>query len=109
VVRAYLRRGLHGMLTSDPYPYLDHLLGGYFHQDAYELGHSDDQIVLEFKAHARDYELLGLRADILRYLHLHDGDPQLLKSFNRAFSPSISIGKNDAQMRAWLGRVLQLL
>jgi hypothetical protein len=97
------------MLTSDPYPYLDHLLGGYFHQDAYDLGHTDDEIVNEFKSHARDYELLGLRADILRYLHLHDDDPQLLRSFTRVFSPSISIGKNDAEARAWLRRVLQLL
>ncbi|HET6333660.1 MAG TPA: contact-dependent growth inhibition system immunity protein [Polyangiales bacterium] len=97
------------MLTSDPYPYLDHLLGGFFHQDAYELGHNDAEIVREFRAHARDYELLGLRADILRYLHLHDDDSQLLKSFNRMFAPSVSIGANDAEARAWLGRVLLLL
>ena len=97
------------MLTSDPYPYLDHLLGGYFHRDAYELGHTDEEIVREFKTHSQEYELLGLRADILRYLHLHDDDPQLLKSFNRLFSPTISIGRNDADARAWLGKVLQLL
>jgi hypothetical protein len=97
------------MLTSDPYPYLDHLLGGYFHQDAYELGHSDEEIVHEFKSHARDYELLGLRADILRYLHLHDDDPQFLKSFNRVFTPSITLGHNDGEAREWLERLLRSL
>jgi hypothetical protein len=97
------------MLTSDPYPYLDHLLGGWFHRDAYELGHTDAEILLDFKLQARDYELLGLRADILRYLHLHDDDPHMLKSFNRVFTPAISIGANDAEVRAWLGNVLALL
>jgi CdiI immunity protein len=97
------------MLTSDPYPYLDHLLGGWFHRDAYELGHTAAEIVLEFKAQARDYELLGLRADILRYLHLHDDDPQLLRSFNRMFAPAVSIGASDAEARAWLSKVLALL
>lgn len=97
------------MLTSDPYPYLDHLLGGYFHRDAYELGHTDEEIVREFKTHSQDYELLGLRADIQRYLHLHDDDPNLLKSFNRAFSPTVSVGKSDHEARAWLRKVLELL
>lgn len=97
------------MLTSDPYPYLDHLLGGWFHRDAFELGHTEFEIVQDFKLQARDYELLGLRADILRYLHLHDDDPQLLKSFNRVFAPSVPLGDNDTELRAWLGRVLAQL
>lgn len=97
------------MLTSDPYPYLDHLLAGYFHQDAYELGHSDADIVREFKTHAREYELMGLRADILRYLHFHDDDPQFLKSFNRAFSPGVRVGGSDVEARVWLAHVLEAL
>jgi hypothetical protein len=97
------------MLTSDPYPYLDHLLGGWFHHHAYELGRTEFEIVQDFKLQAREYELLGLRADILRYLHLHDDDPLLLKSFNRAFSPWVPIGETDADLRAWLHRVLTQL
>ncbi len=97
------------MLTSDPYPYLEHLLGGWFHRDAFELGHTEFEVVQSFKLQAREYELMGLRADILRYLHLHDDDPQLLRSFNRAFSPCVPIGANDADARAWLGRVLSQL
>jgi hypothetical protein len=83
-----------------PYPYLEHLLGAYFHQDCYDEGATNAQLVEDFKQSTHGYEVLGLRADILRFLHLHRGD--LKTAIEKAFSPDVSLGETDEGVEAWL-------
>lgn len=97
------------MQTFHPYPYLAHLLSAYFHQDALDDGQTDDEIVREFAETSHPHDVLGTRADILRFLHQHSADVGLLESFNQTFKPELSIGTNDAEARTWLTRVQELL
>ena len=97
------------MHNAHPYPYLAHLLGAYFHQDALDDGQSADDIVRDFAETSHAYDVLGARADILRFLHQHSTDTDLVGSINRTFKPDLSIGNSDAEARAWLTRVQELL
>lgn len=88
------------MLRGEDYPYLNELLGGYFHQDAFDSAGSVEEIIADFKTSSWDYQRLGVRADIRRLIHQHaDG---LLDLVQQAFSPQVIIGRNDAEARAWL-------
>ena len=78
------------------YPYLPHLLGAYFHQDAFEDNATFESIVEDYKQTTHAYEQQGLRADIQQFLH-------------KTFSPDVIIGASDAEARAWLAQVLALL
>lgn len=97
------------MLPSDSYPYLDFMLGSYFHQDAYDDGDSDVDIVKNFLKTTHPYEQLGVRADIMRFLHLNRDSADFLTTFKRVFSPDIIIGRTDAEAKAWLQKCLEQL
>lgn len=97
------------MQNAHQYPYLAHLLSAYFHQDALDDGQTDDDIVRDFAETSHPYDVLGTRADILRLLHQHSTDSDFLGTVNRAFKPDLSIGTTDAEARAWLTRVQELL
>ena len=94
-------------LHIEPFPYLSNLLGGYFHQDAYDFGDTDEDIMREFRQSSWDYQRLGVRADIRRLLHQH-GD-HLLEVIQKAFAPSVIVGETDDEARAWLTKIDRLL
>lgn len=97
------------MQSDEVYPYLFALLGGYFHQDAWDEGDTVEDIIEEYKRTSQPYEQLGARADIARYLDRHQDDPNFLATLERVFSPSVVTGEDDAAARAWLKRLLGLL
>lgn len=94
-------------LYLEPFPYLANLLGGYFHQDAYDDGDTDEDIMREFRKTSWDYQRLGVRADIQRLLHQH-GD-HLVEAIQQAFQPAVIIGDTDDEARAWLTKIDRLL
>jgi hypothetical protein len=95
--------------TANPYPYLAHLFHSYFHQDALDDGQTHDEVIREFVETSHLYDVLGTRADILRFLHQHRADTDFLGTLNRTFSLYWSIGKTDDEARAWLTGVQNAL
>ena len=91
----------------DAYPYLSDLLGGYFHQDCYDAGATDQQIVEDFMKCSWEYRRLGLRADLLRFVHLHEG--QLVDAVQEAFAPNVILGETETEVREWMLRVQRQL
>jgi hypothetical protein len=91
----------------ESYPYLSTLLGGYFHQDAYDDGATEEDIVRDFIGSSWDYQRLGIRADIKRLLHEHDD--HLLEAIQQAFRPAVIVGRNDDEARAWLLKIERML
>jgi hypothetical protein len=87
-------------MDMDRFPYLRDFLGGYFHQDAYDDGQGDDEIIRDFKASSWPFQRLGVRADVGRFLHEHR--EHLLETLERTFSPGVTIAENDEQARVWL-------
>ncbi len=92
---------------DEPYPYLSQLLGAYFHQDCYDEGEGDEDILRAFARDQPEHELLGARADIQRLLA--EERANLCDAVERLFSPSIILGANDAEVAAWLERADRLL
>lgn len=93
-------------MVPEPFPYLGALLGGYFHQDCYDFGDSDEDIMREFRTSSWDYQRMGVQADIKRLLHQHDD--HLLEVTQQAFAPAIIIGKTNDEARAWLQKIESL-
>jgi len=91
------------------YPNLAHLFSAYFHQDALDEGQTDEDIIRDFAETSHDYDVLGTRADILRFLHVHADDADFLGTMNRSFKPDISIAATSAEARAWLEHAHDLL
>jgi hypothetical protein len=94
-------------MNMDRFPYLRDLLGGYFHQDAYDDGQDDDAILSDFKTSSWPFQRLGVRADIGRFLHEHRD--YVLQAFDRTFSPGVTVASNDDEARAWLEKVARAL
>jgi hypothetical protein len=94
-------------MENNPYPYLDQLLGGYFHQDAYVDGDTDESILANYIQTSWDYQRLGVRADILRFLHNHPSETK--QAVESTFQPDITVGKDDAAVRYWLLMLLHSL
>jgi hypothetical protein len=101
-----LRRG-RSRPGDQPYPYLSQLLGAHFHQDCYDDGECDEDILRAFAREGPAHELLGARADIQRLLAEERG--QLRDAVERLFAPQITLGEDDAQIEAWLLRADRLL
>ena len=97
------------MQAAHAYPYLAHLFSAYFHQDALDDGQSDEDIVREFAETSHRHDVMGTRADILRYLHQHALDTDFLGGLNGTFKMDLSIGATDGEARAWLTRTENLL
>lgn len=94
-------------LFIQPYPYLSELLGGYFHQDCFDDGDSDEDIIREFIRTSHAYQRLGVRADTQRFLHQHRGE--LLEAIEKAFAPCVILGKTEEELAAWLSRLDHML
>lgn len=91
----------------EEFPYLSQLLGGYFHQDCYDDGATNEDIMRDFNKTTWDYTRLGVRADIHRLLHKYRD--RLLEAIQQAFSPAIIIGETNDEARAWLLKIDALL
>jgi hypothetical protein len=91
----------HDYVTS--YPYLGHLLGGWFHQDFDLVGDSLEEIVGDFRATSPAEDLAGLHADISRLLRLH-GD-RLEAAFGELFGEVVEFSGWGLSARQWLERV----
>jgi hypothetical protein len=89
------------------YPYLSELLGGYFHQDAFDDGETDDDIIREFIATSHAYQRLGVRADVQRFLHQHRGE--LVTAVQKAFAPGVILGESEEELDGWLGKLERML
>lgn len=94
-------------MPQEVYPYLEQLLGAYFHQDAFDSGETVEEIIEDFKATSWDYQRLGARADIQRVIHQHPDD--LLITIQSLFAPQVVMGDNDAEVRDWLTKLLAML
>ncbi|HEX3435661.1 MAG TPA: contact-dependent growth inhibition system immunity protein [Pseudacidobacterium sp.] len=78
-----------GGLYTDNYPYLDNLLGCYFHQDFDIEGDTIEEIIAAYRRdHPISLDGLGVRADIHRLLRRYD-DSELAQEFVRIFQPDI--------------------
>jgi hypothetical protein len=97
------------MRPLHPYPYLAHLFSAYFHEDALDDGQTDDDIIREFVASSHEHDVLGARADILRFLHENASNPDLISTVNRTFKLALSIGTTDSEATTWLTSAQRLL
>jgi CdiI immunity protein len=88
----------------DSYHYLPEMLGGYFHQDCYAAGVTNDDIIDEYIKTNWSYDRLGLRADIERLLHLHPDDA--FDAMRRMFSMNAYPELDNTSMARWLRGVL---
>jgi len=94
---------------AHPYPYLAHLFEVFFQPDAFRDGQSDDDILREFTDTSSPHDVLGTRADSLRFLRDHASDGDFLGSLFDNFHLELSNGATDADGRAWLAGVENLL
>lgn len=89
------------------YFYLSELLGGYFHQDAFDDGESDEDVIRDFVKTSHAYERLGVRADVQRFLHRHRGE--LRNAMEQAFAPDVILGESEEELEAWLRKLDEIL
>jgi hypothetical protein len=73
------------------YPYLDGLLGGYFHQDFDHDGKTQlNQIIPDYKSSAHPEEIMGTKADIKRFIrYFGETDEVLREMYNTLFRPDV--------------------
>jgi hypothetical protein len=92
----------------EAYPYLDALVGGWFHQDFDIDGGSLEDVIASYKARTTEDDHLGAKADIKRFLRSFDED-RLEEQFVTRFIPGSYPGRWDLSLRDWLLRVYALL
>lgn len=94
-------------MQMESYPYLEQLLGAYFHQDCYDDGATDEEIIEDFRNTSHDYQIIGARADILRLLNEHAD--RLEEVLQQIFQPNIIFGETNDEVRKWLLKILSNL
>ncbi len=94
-------------MDSSSYPDLSKFLMGYFHQDCYDDGATDEDITNDFLNTSRDVDRLGLISDIHRILQCHKKD--LLKALEMSFSLDIVVGENNEEAHQWFLNILRQL
>lgn len=85
-------------MTPARYPHLRNLVKAYFHQD-YEF-ETDEEGWLEYAATHSSLDRLALGQDVRQFLDDH-GDA-LLSAFSRIFSPDLTLGETNDEIRDWL-------
>ncbi len=91
------------------FPYLDQLLGGYFHQDMSIHGDTVEDIVAAFRADSDPPYWRIVREDIRRFLAQPEDDEELTQDFLRTFHPDLIERPWGLTIRQFLERVDQLL
>jgi hypothetical protein len=94
---------------NDSYPYLKRLLDAFFHQDAFDEGETSEDIVREFRRVAQPYDVLGVRADVERFLQQVPRGRGLLQHFDEKLAPDLILANDDEELTQWLKMVLTLL
>ncbi len=90
----------------DQCPYLDHLLGGWFHQD-FDLVGDVPEVAAEFVAVGPAEVVWAVVADIRRFLNYRSND--LDAAFQRIFKPGIDPAGWRMTTAEWLRWVDELL
>jgi CdiI immunity protein len=84
------------------------MLDAFFHQDAFDDGETSEEIVREFASVAQPYDVLGVRADIRRFLAQVPAGRALLPYFDEILAPDLILANDDEELKNWLGMVLTL-
>jgi hypothetical protein len=93
---------------ADTYPYLDALVGGWFHQDFDIDGNTLEEVLASYRDRSPPGDHLGAKADIQRFIE-NTPPEQLEAEFNARFMPTGFPGRDDASLHDWLRRVHALL
>ncbi|MBV8962819.1 MAG: hypothetical protein JOY97_06965 [Hyphomicrobiales bacterium] len=97
-----------GGVPDHDYPYLNYLIGGYFHQDWDIAGDTLDAVIALFKDEHAAEDWTEIRGDIGRLLNRYD-DAALPQEFIRLFRPDIDPEAWSGSTRKWLTQVEALL
>jgi contact-dependent growth inhibition (CDI) system CdiI-like immunity protein len=97
-----------GRLYDHSFPYLDSLIGGWFHQDLDIYGDTLDEVIAAYRQGAPVEDWMGVRADIHRFLRLHKED-QLTEQFGKTFHHEVDPELWEMTTRQWLLKVDELL
>lgn len=89
------------------FPYLQSFVHGYFHQDFDIVGDTVTDIVTEYKAAAHAYDVMGLKADIARFIHQYADNAD--EAFVAIFNPDIDPVAWSGSTIAWLREVEKAL
>ena len=96
-------------VSEHEYPYLDALIGGWFHQDFDIEGDTLEAMIAAFKKVRTPTDCAQTRADIARLLSRYD-DKALPQEFVRLFQPDVTVeGWDGMSTRQWLTRIDALL
>jgi hypothetical protein len=93
------------------FPYLNYLLGAYFHQDFDINGNTLEEIIATSKKDFVAEDRAGTVADIRRFIATYgDTDSHLAEEFVKIFHPDIiAEGWDGLTTRQWLLRISELL
>lgn len=93
------------------FPYLNYLLGAYFHQDFEINGNTLEEIIATCKKDFVAEDIEGTIADIHRFIATYgDSDSHLAEEFVKIFRPDIiAEGWEGLTTREWLLRIAELL
>src|SRR5689334_6581411 len=91
----------HDYISS--YPYLWHLIGGWFHQDFDIVGDTLEALIADYRSSATAHDIAGLRADIHRLIHFHG--ERLDTAFVELFGDVIEFAGWGLTTRQWLERI----
>ena len=90
------------------FPYLNYLIGCWFHQDWDIEGDTLDAVIASFKKSEAPADWTETRADIERLLNRYD-DQNLAREFIRLFRPDVDPEGWGMSTRQWLARIGELL
>lgn len=95
-------------LYIDSFPYLDALVGGWFHQDVDLAGGTLEEVVAAFKKSSPSEDWLGTKADIKRFLRTR-GEEEIDADFVRLFQRGGDPIAWSGTTRSWLLKIYDLL
>lgn len=92
---------------TTPTPYLDELMGAYFHQDYMLIAETIEGLIEDYLKSAPAAEVAGVRQDIdrLRREHADDLDEEFLRRYGFGFDPKLW----DLTAEAFLSKLDALL
>ncbi len=91
-----------------PYPHLDQLIGGWFHQDFDIEGETLEQIISSHNKVSSAEDRQYTRSDIQKFLQERD-DRQVKEDLIRLFHPDVDPEAWGMSTRQWLQRIYELL
>jgi CdiI immunity protein len=92
----------------ESFPYLDALVGGWFHQDFDLEGDTLEEVVAAFKKSSPSEDWLGTKADIKRFLRTRE-EHEINADFVRLFQPGVDPVAWSGSTQNWLTAIYNLL